>query len=314
MTWRRPPAPAPSGWGLPASLAAHGLALAVLGWVLVPHRAPEPEAASGMEVVWAEAPVGEAGDGAPEPPLTAPPAIVPPPGPPPLAQVPPPLPSTAPVAPPPPSPLAMAALPPPLPAPPPPVAETPVAAAAPPPPPPAEAPADLATPTPPPPTTLSEVPPPQAEPEPAPRPAAQAPAPRPAPRAPAPRQAAPRRDAATPSPTLAANGPATGAPAATLAAPAGPSAPPRPDAGFRNAGPAYPELARQRGQQGAVVLDLRVDAEGRVVGAEVAQSSGHPILDAAARRAVLNWRFRPALEAGRPVEAHLRSTVRFRLD
>nr|WP_260170381.1 energy transducer TonB [Roseococcus suduntuyensis] len=200
-----------------------------------------------------------------------------------------------------------------LPAPPPPVAETPVTAA---PPPPADSPAEIAAPAPPPPppAALAEAPPPQTEPEPepAPTPVAQAPAPRPAPR-PVPRRAA-APSAAPPTPTQV-SGPATGAPAATsLGAPAGPSAPPRPDAGFRNAGPAYPEMARQRGQQGAVVLDLRVDAEGRVVGAEVAQSSGHPMLDAAARRAVLNWRFRPALDGGRPVEAHLRSTVRFRLD
>lgn len=151
-----------------------------------------------------------------------------------------------------------------------------------------------------PPLMLADLPapPPPAPPAAAPEPTAEAP--RPAPR-PAP---APRRTA-TPAATPAAN---------AGAGPAGPSSPPSPDPGFRNIGPAYPELARQRGQEGVVVLELRVSAEGRVLAAEVAQSSGHPMLDAAAQRAAQGWRFRPALEAGRPVEARLSSTVRFRLD
>ncbi|MEW6164445.1 MAG: energy transducer TonB [Pseudomonadota bacterium] len=47
----------------------------------------------------------------------------------------------------------------------------------------------------------------------------------------------------------------------------------------------YPRAAIERGLEGRVVLLLTLDAAGRVVGAEVADSSGHPLLDVAARAA-----------------------------
>lgn len=48
----------------------------------------------------------------------------------------------------------------------------------------------------------------------------------------------------------------------------------------------YPEEAVRRGLQGETVLLLEVGANGRIVAASVASSSGHPILDEAALRAV----------------------------
>ena len=89
--------------------------------------------------------------------------------------------------------------------------------------------------------------------------------------------------------------------------------PPGLDSSFRNAAPAYPEASRLRGEQGAVGLELSIDAQGRVVSAVVARSSGSPALDAAARSAVLAWRFRPARVDGQPVPGAIRTTVHFRL-
>ncbi len=48
----------------------------------------------------------------------------------------------------------------------------------------------------------------------------------------------------------------------------------------------YPEEAVRRGLQGETVLLLEVGANGRIEAASVASSSGHPILDEAALRAV----------------------------
>lgn len=57
--------------------------------------------------------------------------------------------------------------------------------------------------------------------------------------------------------------------------------------------PAYPTLARRRGWEGSVLLDLHVAADGTVSEATVATSSGHVMLDDAALRAVRTWRFVP---------------------
>jgi protein TonB len=56
--------------------------------------------------------------------------------------------------------------------------------------------------------------------------------------------------------------------------------------------PAYPMAARRRGLEGAVVLRVRFDAEGRPEGVVVKIGSGSEMLDSAAREAVLRWRFR----------------------
>jgi protein TonB len=78
--------------------------------------------------------------------------------------------------------------------------------------------------------------------------------------------------------------------------------------------PAYPLLAKRKGWEGTVLLQVRVDARGRPVSVEVLRSSGHRVLDEAARRAVAaTWTFRPALRDGLPVEAVGKVPVAFSL-
>lgn len=48
----------------------------------------------------------------------------------------------------------------------------------------------------------------------------------------------------------------------------------------------YPLLARRRGWEGEVVLDLRIDGQGKIDSMEIARTSGHGILDRAALDAV----------------------------
>jgi protein TonB len=77
--------------------------------------------------------------------------------------------------------------------------------------------------------------------------------------------------------------------------------------------PAYPETARRRGEQGRVILQVNVSADGLPVTVSVAESSGYPVLDAAAQAAVQRWRFVPATRGGASVPAVAEVPVRFRL-
>ncbi len=83
--------------------------------------------------------------------------------------------------------------------------------------------------------------------------------------------------------------------------------------GGGNAIPEYPARARRRGWEGRVLLVVRVRADGAAESVRVASSSGHGILDRAARDAVRRWRFNPARRAGIAVPASLEVPVTFRL-
>lgn len=88
-------------------------------------------------------------------------------------------------------------------------------------------------------------------------------------------------------------------------------APPRPRRAIR---PDYPQGARQRGEQGEVVLELEVAADGACSSVRMVRSSGFAELDAAAIKAVRAAKFIPAQAAGRAVAAVARLTVTFVLD
>ena len=77
--------------------------------------------------------------------------------------------------------------------------------------------------------------------------------------------------------------------------------------------PEYPPAARQQHQEGVVLLEVAVGADGRPGQIGVKQSSGFPLLDRAAVTAVHRWTFEPARTAGLPVESHVEIPIRFRL-
>jgi protein TonB len=77
--------------------------------------------------------------------------------------------------------------------------------------------------------------------------------------------------------------------------------------------PPYPRAALRDHVQGRVVLRVRVSAEGRATGAEVAVSSGSELLDRAALAALANCRFSPAVQDGRPVPFQYEVPYRFRI-
>ncbi len=75
--------------------------------------------------------------------------------------------------------------------------------------------------------------------------------------------------------------------------------------------PVYPDLARQAGLEGTVVVHALVGIDGRV--RRVRVMTPHPVLEEAAREAVRAWIFAPAKTAGRPVEVWVAVPVRFTL-
>ena len=78
--------------------------------------------------------------------------------------------------------------------------------------------------------------------------------------------------------------------------------------------PNYPQSAIQAGIEGTVVIRFLVGKDGSVESAEIAASSGHSELDAAAMATAYNWSFSPARdEYGRPVRCYVRIPIPFRL-
>jgi periplasmic protein TonB len=73
----------------------------------------------------------------------------------------------------------------------------------------------------------------------------------------------------------------------------------------------YPSILRDAGIGGQVGLLVYIDEEGVVQEARVQESSGHPLLDAAALRAVESFRFRPAMNLDRHVPVWIALPVTF---
>ncbi|NMG74859.1 energy transducer TonB [Aromatoleum diolicum] len=83
---------------------------------------------------------------------------------------------------------------------------------------------------------------------------------------------------------------------------------------LQNPAPAYPKVSRRRGEEGKVMLRVRVLGDGRADTVEIAESSGHPRLDEAARETVRGWRFVPARTGDTSIDSWLRVPIVFRLE
>lgn len=83
--------------------------------------------------------------------------------------------------------------------------------------------------------------------------------------------------------------------------------------GLSNPPPRYPHLARQKGQEGRVIIRVRVSADGDARSVTVRESSGYPLLDNAAAKAIRRWRFMPASLAGVAMAGTVDVPVTFRL-
>lgn len=140
------------------------------------------------------------------------------------------------------------------------------------------------------------------------------------------------RSAPAPRPLLAMAPEQAGAPAA-FSVPAQASAPPattpaptsgpapatisaaRFDAAYlHNPRPSYPALSRRLGEEGKVMLKVRVSAEGLPLTVDLEKSSGFERLDDAAHQVVGRWRFIPAKRGDEAIEATVIVPIAFRLD
>ncbi len=79
----------------------------------------------------------------------------------------------------------------------------------------------------------------------------------------------------------------------------------------KNPSPEYPKTAKKRGYQGIVLLDVLVNANGRVKDIKIAASSGYEILDKEALKTVRKWLFIPGKENDKNIEMWVEVPVRF---
>ena len=80
---------------------------------------------------------------------------------------------------------------------------------------------------------------------------------------------------------------------------------------IRKVHPIYPPLARQARIQGVVVLQAQISKEGTIENLQLI--SGHPMLAPAAIEAVKQWKYKPYLLNGEPVEVDTQVQVNFTL-
>ncbi|MEH6357844.1 MAG: energy transducer TonB [Pseudomonadales bacterium] len=78
--------------------------------------------------------------------------------------------------------------------------------------------------------------------------------------------------------------------------------------------PKYPTVARKRGQQGTVWLEIWLDEWGMQSKLSIMQSSGTRVLDKAALQAVSDWRFKPHQINGQGIASRVRIPVEFALN
>ncbi len=80
---------------------------------------------------------------------------------------------------------------------------------------------------------------------------------------------------------------------------------------IRKIQPTYPPLARQARIQGSVLLQAEISKDGSIQNLRLI--SGHPMLAPAAIEAVKQWRYKPYILNGEPVEVETQITVNFTL-
>ena len=80
---------------------------------------------------------------------------------------------------------------------------------------------------------------------------------------------------------------------------------------LKNPPPRYPAIAKRRGYQGTVILEVLVSMDGAVKEVRVFESSGHKVLDKAAIKAVKGWLFEPGKKGSGPIDMWVKVPIRF---
>lgn len=82
---------------------------------------------------------------------------------------------------------------------------------------------------------------------------------------------------------------------------------------LHNPRPPYPRMSKRRGEEGTVLLRVKVNKNGRAASVQIRKSSGSKRLDNAARKTVSKWRFVPAKKDGKPVNGWVIVPIAFKL-
>lgn len=94
-----------------------------------------------------------------------------------------------------------------------------------------------------------------------------------------------------------------------------PVVPPQANASqFNNPAPVYPAQSRRLHEQGTVLLEVLVKADGSLGEMRLKTTSGYPRLDEAAQRAVKNWHFIPAKRGGEAIDFWYELPIEFSLN
>ncbi|TAK63807.1 MAG: energy transducer TonB [Methylobacter sp.] len=83
---------------------------------------------------------------------------------------------------------------------------------------------------------------------------------------------------------------------------------------LNNPAPKYPSVSRRLGEEGLVLLNVQVTADGAAGSVELQTGSGSDRLDEAALEAVKKWRFVPAKRGDQAVSASVVVPVRFSIE
>ena len=75
----------------------------------------------------------------------------------------------------------------------------------------------------------------------------------------------------------------------------------------------YPRGARDRGEEGRVLLKMVIDQHGQVATVRVVESSGHAELDIEAQRAIWRSAYQPYLENGKAISVAAQQHIIFKL-
>ena len=75
----------------------------------------------------------------------------------------------------------------------------------------------------------------------------------------------------------------------------------------------YPRQAQRRNQEGTVLVEALVDENGDVVSIKIVKSSGYPLLDRSATKAVRSWAFQPRMVGRLATKSKVQVPVLFEL-
>ena len=80
---------------------------------------------------------------------------------------------------------------------------------------------------------------------------------------------------------------------------------------INNPHPPYPLIARKKGFEGKLILEVLVNEDGSVKSTSIRESSGYEILDNVSKKTVEKWTFIPAKKMGQAVKDNIQVPIKF---